>query len=805
MADADCSVGDQNMAGTLITCPNCRSTLTFGQSVPANATLRCPLCTTTFTAPQATAAAPAKAAPAKAAATPAAPPSAQAPIAKAAAAGRPASAAPAVRPAAPAAAARSNGKTAPRPAAAVPARQVGSRRLLAGVIVAAVGFLILAGGALLLWSQMRGDRPTNGKDAGVPGPVAINGPVAGPTAPVPDDNPSKSVQPAPPTTTPPGPPKDEKAKPKQSGGLDIADLPTSKTPETPAPLPEPSKKSAPPEAAGKPDPSSKPDPAGKPEPKGPTVPIVIPGTPAAAGVDTARVDAAIAHGVDFLKGKQVGDGAWRGGPALGYAGLCGLALLECQVPANDPAITKAAEYVRNHVGDNRQVYEQAASILFLERLGAKGDRDLIRYLAIRLLASQNPAGGWGYTGQPVYAVDPSKLQDYLRTHFPWDAKHPRPASGGKAAKAAKDAKGSGPTVDLQKLPAKELLWNKWNPFMLNPGDNSNTQFALLALWAARRHDVPVECAALLSYERYRRTQNQDGGWGYAGPVTLKDFPPHRPIPPGTPIPGGAIPPGFFPPGGMPALQMPQVPGGLGNPMNPMGVRPPAMPPGLAPPGIAPPGIKPPGIGQPGVGQPGVAPPPPPLGVGQPGVGQPGVAQPPLPPAGIAPPPMNAGGGMGGGWGTNIHTTPTMTCVGLLGLAMGHGAVPAGAKAGDDKFEDPAIKNALSLLARSVGNPVADPARISPQPTNLYLLWSIERVAMLYDLKTIGGKDWYGWGAQILLNSQNGDGSWGQGGYTGATAISDTCFALLFLKRSNLMPDLTENLRLQMVIRDPVPR
>ena len=27
---------------------------------------------------------------------------------------------------------------------------------------------------------------------------------------------------------------------------------------------------------------------------------------------------------------------------------------------------------------------------------------------------------------------------------------------------------------------------------------------------------------------------------------------------------------------------------------------------------------------------------------------------------------------------------------------------------------------------------------------MYFLWSVERVAMLYDLKTIGGRDWYAW-------------------------------------------------------------
>ena len=48
------------------------------------------------------------------------------------------------------------------------------------------------------------------------------------------------------------------------------------------------------------------------------------------------------------------------------------------------------------------------------------------------------------------------------------------------------------------------------------GDNSNTQFATLGLWVARRHGLPVE-ACLGGVERHFRTsQNRDGGWGYSG-------------------------------------------------------------------------------------------------------------------------------------------------------------------------------------------------------------------------------------------------------------------------------------------------
>jgi hypothetical protein len=67
----------------------------------------------------------------------------------------------------------------------------------------------------------------------------------------------------------------------------------------------------------------------------------------------------------------------------------------------------------------------------------------------------------------------------------------------------------------------------------------------------------------------------------------------------------------------------------------------------------------------------------------------------------------------------------------------------------------------------------------------------------------GGKDWYAWGAEILVASQNADGSW-QGEFEstedGHAYGADTCFALLFLRRSNLAGDLT--LLLKNKVEDP---
>src|SRR5262249_53904487 len=82
--------------------------------------------------------------------------------------------------------------------------------------------------------------------------------------------------------------------------------------------------------------------------------------------------------------------------------------------------------------------------------------------------------------------------------------------------------------------------------------------------------------------------------------------------------------------------------------------------------------------------------------------------------------------------------------------------------------------------------------------DLYFLWSLERVAVVYNLPTIGGKDWYSWGADILLRSQAGNGSWDDS-FAGPV---DTCFALLFLKRANVATDLTALLEQLGGARDP---
>src|SRR5262249_38349039 len=143
----------------------------------------------------------------------------------------------------------------------------------------------------------------------------------------------------------------------------------------------------------------------------------------------------------------------------------------------------------------------------------------------------------------------------------------------------------------------------------------------------------------------------------------------------------------------------------------------------------------------------------------------------------------------GGWGYKYKkgggeaTSPPMNAVGLLGLAVGHGlhrdapALPG--EAPKKPVRDQMIIKGFRTLTGFLGDPKGRMDNLPQQ--NLYFLWSIERVSVLYGLKSIGNKDWYRWGAEILVANQQPTGEWDKGGYPGASPVLDTCLALLFLK------------------------
>jgi hypothetical protein len=439
-----------------------------------------------------------------------------------------------------------------------------------------------------------------------------------------------------------------------------------------------------------------------------------------------KVNQAIDKGVQYLKKTQAVRGTWAPGAPhhVGYAALPGLTLLECGVPADDIRVQKAARHVRTATPKMLQTYELALSILFLDRLGEPADEKLIETLALRLVAGQTATGGWTY-GCPILSEEDERelvrVCKKLRPRSPLDlftrgpggsappgfftedhragrldkgiqGGSPRstPASGGSTLPLEKDRPGiggPGSTMSLDRKPIdpKEFrnevdslppLLRKL-PSLQPPEkahdlpkhdgtDNSNTQFAILGLWVASRHNLPVERSLALIVQRFQKSQSREGGWNYH-------------------------------------------------------------------------------FSDPGQG-----------------------------------------------------FTPAMTGAGLLGLAVGHGLKSATTDRPPpegERVRDPAIEKGLDVLGHFIGKPLGwkRPRARNRTAINMYFMWSVERVGMLYNRRTIAGQDWYNWGAELLLDNQNDDGSWAAGGYPGSSPVIDTCFALLFLKRANLAKDLTKKL------------
>jgi hypothetical protein len=405
-----------------------------------------------------------------------------------------------------------------------------------------------------------------------------------------------------------------------------------------------------------------------------------PGQDAALQADINR---AIDRGVAYLRSLQdKKDGTWPrgGGPRrgmkwaveqVGATALAGWTLLESGVSPDDPAVRKAADVVREASITLDYTYAVSLAILFLDKLDDPGDDVFIEALAVRLIAGMSKEGGWDYYCGEVPPVEVPRLANHLKQIRANPSKRD-PAEG--KARQPRDPKQLSPQIALQ---LKQLYSRQ--PAPVSAGDNSNTQFAMLALWVARRHGIPVAPAMVLVERRFRRGQADFGGWGYGiGDIFI------------APDPGRA----------------PVVP---------------------------------------------------------------------------------------------LHAS--MTCAGLLGVAVGHvGALDPKKAARLDLTRDAQVRKGLFAVSALIGEAMPEHSKLPKMHLggrSYYFLWTLARMAVVYDLKTIGGKDWYVWGAQLLVADQGPDGSW-QGEF--AAGGCDTCFALLFLKRANVAEDLTANLKGR--VKDP---
>jgi hypothetical protein len=414
--------------------------------------------------------------------------------------------------------------------------------------------------------------------------------------------------------------------------------------------------------------------------------VVIPSSARAA--DGAAIDTAIARGVKALQRLQQRDGTWNYPPAeatVGSTALASATLLECGVDKADPGLVKATKFIRDQVPTLKHTYSVALSLIFLDRLGDPADVPLIESLTARLVAGQDPgSGGWLYSCPEPLPAEQARLRAIVGGQAADE--EPTLVAGQAAGEEQRTAPGK-PTGATKQFARRLAALNP--KFTAGGSDNSNTQFAVLGLWVARRHGYPVDLALKAAETHFRSTQNpNDGGWSYRGANT----------------------------------------------------------------------------------------------------------------------------GMGG-------SAPAMTCAGLLSLAAGTGVTldlveRAREKSGQtdrrkgthDPNKDIALKAGLLCLANSIGTPIARTGdagfggaaplgglpfpQAGPDVTgrSYYFLWSLERVAAILNMDTIGKKDWYGWGSDVIVAAQQADGTW-RGAYP--TGGVDTCFALLFLRKANFAKDLSK--------------
>ena len=382
----------------------------------------------------------------------------------------------------------------------------------------------------------------------------------------------------------------------------------------------------------------------------------------AAAIDQDTIDRSVKAGVAAVRQGQEGTGGWRGYQDVGMTSLAALTLLECDVPADDKQVQMAAEFVRKGAVTEKQTYSLALAILFLDRLNEPADQALIESMAVRLMGGQTRAGGWTYDCPEPSAREKERLTKHLqqRNELVGRREPPKPIEGRRDVKDL-PAEVQAEIVDMARRAAPPAV----------PGDNSNTQFATLALWTARRRGMPTEAALAAVEQRFRTSQHADGGWAYE----------YR-------------------------------------------------------------------------------------GPGERGRGD---------------------------------SVATMTAAGLMCIAVADATANAAAdkeKPVRDVAGDKNLRAGLAVLGHVIGHPIAKQRELGlpgavPQigGQSYYFLWSLERVCVALDLKTIGGKDWHQWGAEILVANQQADGNW-KGSYVPA----DTCFALLFLRRANLAQDLTTSLK-----------
>jgi hypothetical protein len=233
--------------------------------------------------------------------------------------------------------------------------------------------------------------------------------------------------------------------------------------------------------------------------------------------DEQTIQHAIERGVAYLRSSQAADGHWSyagseiqrllAGADAGATALAALALLECDVPKDDPAIQKAATFLRSACNDLTFTYSVSACVMFFDRLADPQDISRIEVLTLRLLGAQAVDGTWNYVCPAVGEQEVRQLKRLLEKQ---DATRTTPNQPNQST-PKQQARRELPTGDEIRLPGAR---GNVKGFVPAAGDHSNSQFASFALWIGRRRGFPVRDALAAVERNCRLTQVENGTWGY---------------------------------------------------------------------------------------------------------------------------------------------------------------------------------------------------------------------------------------------------------------------------------------------------
>ncbi|OHB75254.1 MAG: hypothetical protein A2Z34_07825 [Planctomycetes bacterium RBG_16_59_8] len=224
-------------------------------------------------------------------------------------------------------------------------------------------------------------------------------------------------------------------------------------------------------------------------------------SPATAGVDQQKVDAAIEKGIKFLFSSGPNDEKHQdynqNQHTMRNDELVLLTYIHAGVSPDDPKLTAILDKILE--APLEKTYMVSIQAMALQELDSEKYQWRIAQCGQYLVDNQCKNGQWGY-GEP------------LGDDIPTGMKKPKEiGTGGKetpeAGKKPEGAKKG--TIFKKKISVKR---RKQGP---DNGDNSNSQYAALGLRACLMSgvDIPGE-VIVLAGEWWIKNQNPDGGWGY---------------------------------------------------------------------------------------------------------------------------------------------------------------------------------------------------------------------------------------------------------------------------------------------------